>query len=134
MTQCEQISCPSSIWRLDLNSRPLEHEHPPITTRPGLPPKTINFLLNVSNNAHWLFISSLSRIPKYIQTFQTVFHLNVLRPGFKHRPFVISSNHSSTCVTTAIQYFITFRFLKSFLMKKSFNSFYKFRLIIFTPM
>ena len=30
--------CPSSIWCRDLNSRPLEHESPPITTRPGLPP------------------------------------------------------------------------------------------------
>ena len=30
-------SCPSSIWRLDLNPRPLEHELSPITTRPGLP-------------------------------------------------------------------------------------------------
>ena len=28
--------CPSSIWCEDLNSWPLEHESPPITTRPGL--------------------------------------------------------------------------------------------------
>ena len=31
--------CPSSMWCWDLNSWPLEHESPPITTRPGLPPK-----------------------------------------------------------------------------------------------
>ena len=30
--------CPSSIWCRDSNSRPLEHEYPPIITRPGLPP------------------------------------------------------------------------------------------------
>ena len=29
---------PSSIRRKDLNWRPLEHESPPITSRPGLPP------------------------------------------------------------------------------------------------
>ena len=28
--------CPSSIWCQDSNSQPLEHESPPITTRPGL--------------------------------------------------------------------------------------------------
>ena len=32
--KCEK--CPSSIWCRDSNSRPLEHESPPITTRPGL--------------------------------------------------------------------------------------------------
>ena len=31
-------NCPSSILCRDSNSRPLEHESPPITTRPGLPP------------------------------------------------------------------------------------------------
>ena len=34
---CEK--CPSSIWCRDSNPRPLESESPPITTRPGLPPK-----------------------------------------------------------------------------------------------
>ena len=33
------MSCPSSIRRRDSNPRPLDHEPPPITTRPGLPPK-----------------------------------------------------------------------------------------------
>ena len=28
---------PSSIWCRDSNLQPLEHESPPITTRPGLP-------------------------------------------------------------------------------------------------
>ena len=32
--------CPSSIRCWDLNPRPLEHESPPITTRPRLPPQT----------------------------------------------------------------------------------------------
>ena len=34
--KCER--CPTSIWCWDLNPRPSEHESPPITTRPGLPP------------------------------------------------------------------------------------------------
>ena len=37
--QCEKISSPSSIRSQDSNPRPLERESPPITTRPGLPPK-----------------------------------------------------------------------------------------------
>ena len=32
---------PSSIQCGDLNPRPLEHESPPITNRPGLPPKSV---------------------------------------------------------------------------------------------
>ena len=36
--QCEQMSCPSSIRCRDSNTRPLDCESPPITTRPGLPP------------------------------------------------------------------------------------------------
>ena len=44
--------CPSSIWCWDLNSRPLKHESPPITTRPGLLP-----LIHLTVNAimKWLF-------------------------------------------------------------------------------
>ena len=34
--KCEK--CPSSIWHWDLNPWPLEHESPPITTWPGIPP------------------------------------------------------------------------------------------------
>ena len=30
-----KMSCPSSTWCRDSNSRPLEHESPPITTGPG---------------------------------------------------------------------------------------------------
>ena len=36
--KCEKSS--SSIWCRDSNSRPLDHESPPITTRPGLPLKS----------------------------------------------------------------------------------------------
>ena len=41
ITFSQQINvkkCPSSIWPWDSNPQPLEHESPPITTRPGLPP------------------------------------------------------------------------------------------------
>ena len=33
--------CPSSIWCQDSNPRPLEHESPPMTTRPKLPPNEV---------------------------------------------------------------------------------------------
>ena len=42
--ECEKMSCQSSIPRQDSNPRPLECESPPITTRPGLPPKISIFL------------------------------------------------------------------------------------------
>ena len=43
--QCENMSCPSSIRCRDSNPRPLERESPPITTRPGLPPISIFYIL-----------------------------------------------------------------------------------------
>ena len=45
--QCEKMSCPSSIWHRDSNPRPLEHESPPITTRPGLPPTAQLFVISL---------------------------------------------------------------------------------------
>ena len=46
--KCEK--CPSSIWCRDSNSRPLEHESPPITTRPGLTPKLyVNFVIKLES-------------------------------------------------------------------------------------
>ena len=39
---------PSSIRHRDSNPRPLEHESPPITTRPGLPPLLLLLLLDFS--------------------------------------------------------------------------------------
>ena len=38
-----KMSCQSSIRHQDLNSRPSEHEPPPITTRPGLSPYSFFF-------------------------------------------------------------------------------------------
>ena len=38
--------CPFSIWCLDSNSLCSEHESPPITTRPGLPPLGFGFYVN----------------------------------------------------------------------------------------
>ena len=42
---CEIILCPSSIQRWDSNPQPLEHECPPITTRPGLGSRPSNICL-----------------------------------------------------------------------------------------
>ena len=43
--QCGKMSCPSSIRHRDSNPWPSEHESPPVTTRPGLPPNPffVNF-------------------------------------------------------------------------------------------
>ena len=37
--KCEKMSWPSSIQHWDLNPQPLDSKSPPITTRPGLPPR-----------------------------------------------------------------------------------------------
>jgi len=37
LQQINVKKCPSGIQHWDSNPRPLEHESPPITTRPGLP-------------------------------------------------------------------------------------------------
>ena len=39
--------CPSSILCQDSNPQPLEHESPPITTRPGPRPKSVSLSLEV---------------------------------------------------------------------------------------
>ena len=45
LTKLNGNKCPSSMWHWDSNPQPLEIESPPITTRPGLPPKQhISFL------------------------------------------------------------------------------------------
>ena len=38
LQQINVKKCPSSIWRLDLNSQPLDYASPFLTTRPGLTP------------------------------------------------------------------------------------------------
>ena len=43
LQQINMKKCPSSIQCKDLNSCRLEHESPPITTRPGLPPYSTLF-------------------------------------------------------------------------------------------
>ena len=51
LQQINVKKCRSSKWHLDLNPRPLEHESPPITTRPGLPPKTVDICLKKLSKA-----------------------------------------------------------------------------------
>ena len=59
--KCEKF--PSSIRCRDSNSRPLEHESPPITTRPGLKPnnnsivkKQVLPMIKVKHKCHWTMI------------------------------------------------------------------------------
>ena len=44
LQQINVKKCPSSIQHWDSNPRPSERESPPITTRPGLPPKITKML------------------------------------------------------------------------------------------
>ena len=62
----EQINvkkCPSSILRLDLNPRPLEHVSSPITTRPWLPPYIAFFVdaLNAQGLIRFVFAAERDR-------------------------------------------------------------------------
>ena len=45
--------CPSSIQCWDSNPQPSEHESPPITTRPGLPPKSFLTILKTYSNCFY---------------------------------------------------------------------------------
>ena len=48
--------CPSSLRCMDSNPRPSEHESPPITTRPGLPPLFLNiFKMRIQGFIPFLF-------------------------------------------------------------------------------
>ena len=53
--------CPSSVWSCDLNPQPLEHESPPIATRPG-----VNFM-SVSLEEYFLQ-------ENFLQTWVKKFH------------------------------------------------------------
>ena len=60
---CEKY--PSSIWRWDSNTQPLEHEYPPITTRPG---PTGNFpciIFSWFGLSNWAISSSGRKIAWY---------------------------------------------------------------------
>ena len=50
LQQINVKKCPSSIQCWDLNQQTLEHESPPITTRPGPPPKNDDLKLFSSNS------------------------------------------------------------------------------------
>ena len=54
---------PSSIWCRDSNSRPLDNDSPPITTRPGLPPYQLVFVNGSFKSKFdgWLDINWLMR-------------------------------------------------------------------------
>ena len=45
--KCEK--CPTSIWRQESNSQPSDYKSPPLTTRPGLPPRMTGPFLRTNN-------------------------------------------------------------------------------------
>ena len=64
LEQINEKTCPSSIRCWDSKPQPLDHESPPVTTRPGLPPKH-HKVLKIS---FWVFVESLySSIPRKIK-------------------------------------------------------------------
>ena len=58
--------CPSSIWCRDSNSQPSDYESPPLTTRPGLPPKVVLVL-------YWSIMTR--HLPTYLQSSKRFFLL-----------------------------------------------------------
>ena len=68
--KCE--TCPSSIWRQDLNPRPLEHVSSPITTRPGLPPCSFGFFIFI-----FRFTFQQKKIFLYLALAHSGPHLNI---------------------------------------------------------
>ena len=67
--KCEK--CQSSIQCWDLNPRPSQHESPPITTRPGLPPTKCIFTTNLTY-LHWLPLLKYKKIYSDCENFSFV--------------------------------------------------------------
>ena len=80
LQQINVKNCPSNIWCRDSNSRPLDHESPPITARPGLPP-SLSFLF-----AQSLCSQMLIKQLYYIQSVTETNHLGTFTEMF---PFAI---------------------------------------------
>ena len=66
------MSCLSSIQHWDLNPQPLEHEPPPITTRPWLPPSIEIFAAEICDrkSTQWRQCDQIGRINALQETFQ----------------------------------------------------------------
>ena len=75
--KCEK--CPSSKWHWDSNTQPLEHESPPLTTGPGLPPKLVRYLA-IWAQPSWQYISRppcptfqlLRRVTRWLNSFYNI--------------------------------------------------------------
>ena len=74
--KCEKY--PSSIRCWDSNPWPLEHESPPITTRPGHPPKPLFSLHPCLVAQNDLFYRAEKNFVKVVKMF-----LNLIRPEFR---------------------------------------------------
>ena len=74
--------CSSSIQCQDLNPQPLEHESPPITTRPGLPPMLFIVTASPSSSSVEVALFPLASFINWNKTFLFVFPLGrrLLKP------------------------------------------------------
>ena len=66
------MSWSSSIRSLDSNSRPLVHESPPITNRPGLPPLIVQFFNRPISSSY---------SPWFSQTYSRAKHFSIIEIG-----------------------------------------------------
>ena len=108
--------CPSSIWCWYSNSQPLEHEPPPITTRPGLPAQNVFIYKDYRGNGpeHFSLIWNILKkwaIPGLFFFYFLLF-MNKISPMtvFEPRTSGVGSDHSAT--TTAQFSTFVFNFLE----------------------
>ena len=76
---CEK--CPSSIQCQDSNSQPLEHEPPPITTRPGLPAQNVFIYKDYRGNGpeHFSLIWNILKNEPFPASFSFIFFFSWIK-------------------------------------------------------
>ena len=73
--------CPSSIWCWYSNSQPLEHEPPPITTRPGLPAQNVFIYKDYRGNGpeHFSLIWNILKNEPFPASFSFIFFFSWIK-------------------------------------------------------
>ena len=101
----EKMLRPSSLRCRDSNPRPLEHESPPKSTRPGLPPNMGMF--------NWWYIKELRNIPIFIWIRFLIEQNESLGESELLNFYALSSKMKLTCSVTRLGYFLK-RLVKNF--------------------
>ena len=82
LQQINVKKCPSSIWHRDSKPRPLNRESPPITTRPGLPPKK-HWMIEVKN-----YLGIVENRPSYSNDGQNIVNDMIVRRSLGSFQFI----------------------------------------------